>query len=513
LSVADEYVNASEARERAAWNLARWRLHPTAFVIEELGVQPDPWQIEVLEAFPSSPRLAMKACKGPGKSATLSWLILNFLVTRPFPKIAVTSITGGNLKDGLWAELGKWMRRSKFMRRTFDYAKERITYKPDADNWFVSARQWSRSADQEQMEGTLAGLHAEYILIVVDEAGGVPDAVVAAAEGALASGTEMHLVIAGNPTHNEGPLWRACTTERDLWKLFTVTGDPDDPNRAPRVDRQWALDQISKYGKNSPWVQVNVYGNFPTATTEGLITIQQMMDSRDRIVDRFGAPLSREGRTLGLDVARQGVNLNVLTYREGDFIDRVDVWHGQDIVQTSGRARTAIDDFNPDCLYVDDIGIGGGVTDILLNANQPVFPVNVGETATEPDKHINLRSELAHAVQTRFRDGKISIASRVLDETSLMQEATTLRAKFDERTRRKIEKKEEYKRRAGRSPDHWDSLVLTHAGDGGIGVGASSEDGELRRGSMSPFQNRADADTVEVAAGEWAPRRTPLRLR
>jgi hypothetical protein len=45
-------------------------------VQEEFGVEPDPWQAEMLVAFadPSSEkaRIAMKACKGPGKTTGLA---------------------------------------------------------------------------------------------------------------------------------------------------------------------------------------------------------------------------------------------------------------------------------------------------------------------------------------------------------------------------------------------------------------------------------------------------------
>ena len=59
-------------------HLAAWQASPHAFVRELFGVVPDKWQEEVLEAFPHHPRLAMKACKGPGKTAVLAWLAWNF---------------------------------------------------------------------------------------------------------------------------------------------------------------------------------------------------------------------------------------------------------------------------------------------------------------------------------------------------------------------------------------------------------------------------------------------------
>ena len=69
----------------AGAKLLEWRERPRQFVEEVFGVVPDAWQTEVLDAFPQRERIAMKACKGPGKTAVEAWLLWNFMVTRPRP--------------------------------------------------------------------------------------------------------------------------------------------------------------------------------------------------------------------------------------------------------------------------------------------------------------------------------------------------------------------------------------------------------------------------------------------
>ena len=49
------------------------------------------------------------------------------------------------------------------------------------------------------------------------------------------SSSKLEIVQAGNPTHLEGPLYRACTGERSLWHVVEITADPDDPKRSTRV--------------------------------------------------------------------------------------------------------------------------------------------------------------------------------------------------------------------------------------------------------------------------------------
>jgi phage terminase large subunit len=97
----------SALAEASIDTLVRWADRPADFVRELFEVEPDAWQLDVLDAFPHRQRLAMKACKGPGKTAVLAWLIWNFLVTWPHPKVAATAITKDNLDDNLWTELAK----------------------------------------------------------------------------------------------------------------------------------------------------------------------------------------------------------------------------------------------------------------------------------------------------------------------------------------------------------------------------------------------------------------------
>ena len=221
----------------------------------------------------------MKACKGPGKTTLLAWIILNFLGTRDSPRVGATSITGDNLSDNLWAELAKWMARSAYFSTAFTWMRTRIEYREAPANWYASARTWPKTGNPEEQANALAGLHADHVLFVLDESGGIPQGVMATAEAVLATGVECKVVQAGNPTHTTGPLradpslatvmdttgplHRACTIDRHLWHLIQITGDPDNPKRSPRIKLDWARQQIASYGRDNPWVLVNVFGEFP----------------------------------------------------------------------------------------------------------------------------------------------------------------------------------------------------------------------------------------------------------
>jgi phage terminase large subunit len=126
------------------------------------------------------------------------------------PKVAATSISGDNLSDGLWTELSKWQQRSPFLHRA------RSNGRPRASSRAITPRPGGRRphvvalGERGAAGNTLAGLHADYILFVIDEAGGIPTSVLVAAEAALASGIECRILMAGNPIETDGALGRAC---------------------------------------------------------------------------------------------------------------------------------------------------------------------------------------------------------------------------------------------------------------------------------------------------------------
>jgi hypothetical protein len=148
----------NDIAERFADKLATWREHPAQMVRELFGVEPDPWQVEALERFPHSQRLCMKASKGVGKTAVEAWLIWNFLLTRPHPKVAATAITGPNLADNLWTELALWRSKSELLRSQFEWTKTRIFAKSAPETWWCSARTCPQNADKTQQANTLAGV-------------------------------------------------------------------------------------------------------------------------------------------------------------------------------------------------------------------------------------------------------------------------------------------------------------------------------------------------------------------
>jgi len=440
----------------AADNIRRWREKPTQFVRDVFGVEPDPWQADILDAFPHNQRQAMSACKGPGKSCLLAWLAWNFLATRLHPKIAATSITADTLADTLWAEMAKWQIKSPFLTAAFVWQKTRIFAKDHPETWFMSARSWAKAANSEQQANTLAGLHADYIMFLIDEAGGIPDAVMAAAEAALASCVEGHLVIAGNPTHLAGPLYRAFTSERHLWSLTHITGDPDDPKRSPRISVQWAREQIEKYGRDNAFVKVNVFGEFPPASLNALIGIDEVQASMKRYYREY--EIGAAPKILGVDVAREGDDASVIARRQG--IQAFKVLKYRNINSTQGASHVSREwsEWGADACFIDMTGgFGSGWYDQLALMGRNAIGVQFSQSATNPARYYNKRAEMYFEFAEWIKRGG------ALPESPEITAALTQTNYAFKGDKLILEPKEIIKAKIGYSPDEADAFALTFA--------------------------------------------------
>jgi len=118
------------------------------------------------------------------------------------------------------------------------------------------------------------------------------------------------MVLRRNPTSFDGVLYVASVTQSHLWDIIKITGDPDDPERSPRISIEWAREQIKEYGRDNPWVMATILGMFPPASINQLLGIEEVEAAMARGLrpDVY----EWEKKRLGIDVARFGDDRTVL---------------------------------------------------------------------------------------------------------------------------------------------------------------------------------------------------------
>lgn len=453
---------------RARSRIAEWRNDAVRFVRDVFGAQPDAWQEDALRAVVTDPKVAMAACKGPGKSCLLAWVVWWFLATHLDAQVAAVSITADNLRDGLWKELAVWRDRSQLLQRAFEQSAERIKSNDKPDTWFASARAFAKDADPSAQAASLAGLHGKHILIVLDEIGDYPSGVLPTAE-AIFSTVDQHarLVVAGNPTSTKGPLYGIVSNPVG-WKLITITGDPDDPKRSPRIDIDWARREIDKHTRDNPWVMVNILGQFPPGGTMQLIGANMVTAAMRRDTPALAY---RDGaRVWGLDPARFGDDEIALARRQGSHVWPFTTWRNLNGTQLGDRVAHLIHESAeanepPDCIFVDVGGVGSSAYDRLcaLGFDQLVQPVDFGGGADRADLYANKRAEMWLALKEWLERG-----AAVLPNDPILA-AELQGPEYDFRVVNKhsvyiLESKADMKARGAQSPNRGDALALTFAG-------------------------------------------------
>lgn len=443
--------------------IKQWKNDPVSFVREVFKVEPDQWQVKGLKAFadPSISRIGFSACAGPGKSAELCFCGWNFLLCYAdkgeHPKAAATSISGDNLRDNLWAEMSKWQSRSPMLQSLFKVTSEKIFAVDHRETWFMAARTFPKTANAEEIGRTLSGMHGKYLLYLVDESGDISPNLMKSAEQGLSTGPKFGKILqAGNPTSHTGMLYTATTKLRDQWHMIRITGDPDDPERSPRIDIDWAREQIRQHGRDDPWVMAYILGQFPKSAINTLLTVEEVEIAMNRTFNQDMYAFSQ--KRLGIDVALGGLDKTIIFPRQGraafKFVE-MNTTRPSDI---AARVMKAKADWGSEIEFIDNTGgFGSGVIDSLQQAGEAPMPVHFSGAAIESQKYFNKRSEMWFNMADWIKSG-----GAIPNDPKLIKELTAPVYGFKNGLF-KLEEKEQIKKRLGFSPDRADALALTFA--------------------------------------------------
>lgn len=443
--------------------LLEWKRNPVKMVVDEFGVTPDAWQVDLLESFadPTKPRkrIAMQACAGPGKSAGLAWCGLNFLACYCdkglHPYGAAISITRDNLKMNLWKEFAVWINRSEFFRRAFEQTSQKIFCRDFPDTWAIEARAFPQTADPTRAAEALSGLHAKFLLYLIDESGSMPPAVKKRAVQGLMSALWCRILTAGNPTSIEGLLYDAVTNEAEDWEVLRITGDPEDKKRSSRIDIDEARKEIAKYGRSDPWVMAYILGKFPKSSLNTLLTPDMVRDAMARSYK--STVYGHMQKRLGIDVARFGLDRNVIFPRQGRRAFKPVDFRNADGPAIAARVMRAKEKWGSELELMDATGGWGmSASDTLRNAGHAPIDVFYHHDAINPkykNRRVEMWMEMAEWVKSGGWLPNIpELVAELCTPTYTLSGGQYI-----------LQEKEQVKKLIGRSPDLADALALTFA--------------------------------------------------
>lgn len=440
--------------------LAEWHDSPLLFATECMNFKPSDQQADLLQKFPRSKRNTVRSGHGTGKDADVGGVIIPwFLVTRPYAKIVCTAPTAHQLNDILWSEISKWLRQS-LVSEEFVIHKDKIFHKDAPKEWWCRAVTASVRSSKEEQAEALAGFHGDHLLIVCDEASGIPDPVYIPLEGALTQ-EDNWVILIGNMTKNSGYFYDTHF-HRDIskqWQKFHW-----DSRKSSNVKPSMVEYFASKYGVDSNIYRIRVAGDPPLSDDTVYIPLAW---AQQCIGNEVFVP-ETEPLYLSIDVARYGDDASVIMPRTGFRINPWDTYHGVNPIDLVSNIQISITDNEADGVAIDEVGIGGPALDLLLKRNVPnVYGVNATFASSDPTKYHRLRDELWGLMREKCMKGLYSFPDvKLFGDTEslgemLASELASPKYDFDNNGAVVIESKKEMKRRGIMSPNIADALGLS----------------------------------------------------
>jgi hypothetical protein len=462
--------------------LMRWRNDPVAYVIECINhnkptidnpFNPTHQQARIMRAVRKHRFVAVRSGHGIGKTKLLGWLINWYLDCFKIPGVACrvpcTGASEDQLKNILWTEVSSIAKnKPEYFSSLYKVNKDNMTNNESPEEWFAVLR----TARKENPDA-LQGFHQCFF--VVDEASGVDDKIFEVARGAMGDPDSMG-ILTGNPTKLSGyfyntfhgsRVWHCihCSSLDTLhdniysYKYINPFGDTVIISARGRQTKAWVEDMKDEYGENSPEFKVRVLGEFASKDNELIIP-------DNLTADAFIRPLV--GQTdrkviMGVDVARSGNDDSAIVIRKGNTILHVESWHGYSTVKTKNIVIARFNEFGVDRIYVDTIGVGGGVYDMLKDENYPVYECDVTKTAPEgTTKCHKLRDWLWWQARQFFRRNPVKFVNDVGDWKKLIKELNSPTYTFGTANGAiKVESKDEMKERGVPSPNLADAFCMT----------------------------------------------------
>jgi len=446
----------------------RWRRDPVGWVHEKLRGETYAKQREILEALRDHHRVAVKSCHSAGKSWTASAVVCWWLDAHPLgdARVVTSAPSAKQVEAVLWYEINRAHARAGLRGRTnlteWYVGKELVAFgRKPADN------------DPTAFQGT----HARYLLVVLDEAYGIPKELWDAAES-LASGEHSRILVIGNPD-GPGTFEEACRPNT-AWHVIQI-GYRDTPNfthevvspqlREVLISERWVRERRAAWGEDSALFQSKCEGEFPRGG-DPFAVVQYDWAATCRYVEIPGEQ-PREG---GIDVGAGG-DRTILRERVGLRAGREEVFLDRDPMRTVSRLALRIKEWGLTRVKIDSGGIGWGIAGRLreLSSRQNPQGRALGDTTHDAEivavnfgslpspgyerKYLNRRAELWWGTGRELSRLAGWDLSEVDDQT--IHELTTPRYEIlDSHGKIKIEPKDDIIKRLGFSPDSAEALLL-----------------------------------------------------
>ena len=445
----------------------------------------DLWQTELLESvadvwrkrngWPTvvnhegKTQITMRSMHGPGKTFGIAALSHYFNFCWP-GKIFATAPKLKQVTTLLFSEFRKIHQRSvDWYRPLTDIQATKVTWCGDPD--------WCLMPDSAANPENMAGKHHPYVLVLVDEASGVPETLWPVILAALSTGKVLIMVMISNPTQMIGTFADSHLKpelERDYHRVHVSL------DKTRRVSREWVAKMIRRYGENSPVVKVRCLGEFAGASSDQLFHHEWL--ERARVEGERPGDGSHPRLRVTADVADGGDCESVVTVAKhyDTFVravrcKRYSFLPAESPIMVADEAEKLFFQFGgkkgEDDFVIDSVGVGAGTAGTLIKRGHRVIVHKGGEASSDPKRWRNQRAQSHFNARDALRDNMVVFSETFWEDsddpmaswTEFFAQMVTIKTRLDGERVDDLVPKATLLKEGIASPDIAESFVMQFA--------------------------------------------------
>lgn len=450
---------------------------PQTWVDERLGEKPWSKQVEIMNSVRDNRHTAVPSCFGSGKSWTAARLTAWWIDTHPpgTAFVVTTATTGRQVRAILWRELHR------------AHSKGNLPGRLNQTEWWMPTGAegkeqivafGSKPADMD--DDAFTGIHDRFVLVIGDEAAGLPKSLIEAADSLVVNEDSRYLLI-GNPNDSSSEFAKICLPGSGwnvirirAWDTPNFTGEEvSEVVKQNTISKVWVEEKRKRWGEDNPMWIAKVEAEFPSTIINGLIPISAINAAID-------CDLPAEGpNILGVDVGAGG-DRNVVAHRYGGRLRIIRRNQTVDTMESCGNVIADLKKTKAEVAKVDYIGIGRGLVDRGREQDYPIIGIVVSQAPLNEDgsvkkkkkrKHqtveedqeafVNVRAQAYWAMREAFlAEGEVDLDPEDID---LHADLVSIRYKRTSKGEIQIIDKAQLRKTLGHSPDDGDAAMLTYA--------------------------------------------------
>jgi hypothetical protein len=405
-------------------------------------------------------QISVRSGHGTSKTSTAAMLTLHFLLFFKNGQTQITANSEKQLRDIFMSRFNEsYSQMPDALKDALILGAETVRVVDNEEFWFLRAR--TASPDNP---AAIAGLHAPYVFLIVDEASEVDARCIEALRGCLSGQNWIYLML-GNPTRSEGSFYNTFKEESG-WTNLHWNGE-ESPLVSHITIESWKRDYPPLGNAPSEEYKVRVLGEFPDI---GNIDDKGWVPLFAGIPVEFSANMEVMDGIMGVDPAGAGRDRTIVVIRDSLYIKEIlneaqstDKGLARSILELQNRYKIKTRN-----IIIDAFGVGARVVNEYHNPDDsfssPVAVLNDLPSEIEIDRtgFATVKAELAWKFRNWLRMGGKIISTA---PHRWKKELDLIKFKRDTKGRVALQSKKDFVKDNGFSPDLFDAALYTFVRD------------------------------------------------